>query len=111
MGLELLFFPLFNSLRESKVSGHDHKGALLFQSRRNGAGQPPGAEDRKQDATEDLATRAKSQAAKKKRRGAITRGTEVTQLAGGCGLAWFLVLSMKMMTYLNKHTTVQRQTH
>lgn len=72
---------------------------------------PPGAEDKKQDVTEYLATRAKTQAAKKKRRGAITRGTEVTQLAGGCGLAWFLVLSMKIMTYLNKHTAVQRHTH
>lgn len=70
---------------------------------------PPGAEGRKRDATEYLATRAKSRAAKKKRRAAITRGTEVTQLAGGCGLAWFLVLSMKIMTYLNKHTAVQRQ--
>lgn len=72
---------------------------------------PQGQRTKKQDATEYLVTRAKTEAAKKKRRGAIIRGTEVTQLAGGCGLAWFLVLSVKIMTYLNKHTAVQRQTH
>lgn len=51
--MEPQFFALFSFLRESKVSGHNHKGALRFQRVRNDMGNPQG-QRKQQEVREEL---------------------------------------------------------